>query len=42
MAIWRLIETVHNITMVMAYVSVGLWIIAAIVNIIRHRRNKRS
>jgi hypothetical protein len=35
MAVWKMVETVYNATVIMAYVSAGLWTIAAIVNIIR-------
>lgn len=42
MAVWELIETVYNITVIMTYVSAGLWIIAAIVNMVRNFKNKRN
>lgn len=43
MAVWKMVETVYNITVIMAYVSAGLWFIAAIVNMVRHiKRRKRG
>jgi hypothetical protein len=41
MAVWKLIETVYNIAVVMAYVSAGLWLIAAIVNVRRNSKNRK-
>lgn len=40
--VFRLIETVYNATVFMAYASVTLWVISAIVVIAHNRKNRRK
>lgn len=41
--IWDFIEAVYNATVIMAYVSAGLWIIALITNMVRkYEKHKKK
>ena len=42
MGIFELIGNVYNATCVLAYVSAGLWMIAAVIRIIKYIRDRKK